>query len=265
MKRPSLRLLTRGRSSLGTLFSLFLCLCSARIAFAGPPFVTDDPEPVEYQHWEIYLASLPTHDQGGWSGTLPHLEINYGVVPDLQLHLIAPVAFSAPKGGSTHFGYGDTELGVKYRFLKETDCLPQIGIFPLVELPSGDHARGLGSGNTDVFLPIWIQKKFGKWTTYGGGGYWINLGQDNRNWWFAGWLLQRQMTEHLTLGTEIFHDTAQQWNGSSDTIVNGGGIWDLSDRYHILFSAGHTFQGPSSYIGSVAIQITFGPESPKEK
>jgi hypothetical protein len=24
---------------------------------AGPPFVTDDPVPVDYQHWEVYLAS----------------------------------------------------------------------------------------------------------------------------------------------------------------------------------------------------------------
>jgi len=26
--------------------------------FAGPPYITDDPEPVEYQHWEVYLASI---------------------------------------------------------------------------------------------------------------------------------------------------------------------------------------------------------------
>jgi hypothetical protein len=24
---------------------------------AGPPFLTDDPEPVEYRHWEVYVAS----------------------------------------------------------------------------------------------------------------------------------------------------------------------------------------------------------------
>ena len=28
------------------------------VAWAGPPFVTDDPEPVEYRHWEIYLVLL---------------------------------------------------------------------------------------------------------------------------------------------------------------------------------------------------------------
>lgn len=29
-----------------------------RRAWAGPPFFTDDPEPVEYMHWEVYLAEL---------------------------------------------------------------------------------------------------------------------------------------------------------------------------------------------------------------
>jgi hypothetical protein len=140
------------------------------IAQAGPPFVTDDPEPVEHKHWEIYLASQLAHDSSGWSGTSPHVEINYGAIPNLQLHLIAPVAFNAPAAGSRQFGYGDTELGIKYRFLQETARLPMAGVFPLVELPTGDAARGLGAGHPQVFLPLWLQKSSGPWTTYGGGG-----------------------------------------------------------------------------------------------
>jgi len=62
----------------------------ATAALAGPPFVTDDPEPVELHHWEIYLATQQYHNADGWSGTSPHLEINYGVLPDVQLHIIAP-------------------------------------------------------------------------------------------------------------------------------------------------------------------------------
>jgi hypothetical protein len=32
----------------------FLLLSSS--ALAGPPFVTDDPEPVDYLHWELYTV-----------------------------------------------------------------------------------------------------------------------------------------------------------------------------------------------------------------
>jgi hypothetical protein len=251
-------------AGLRKLLFLFAVFVAALRANAGPPFVTDDPEPVEYQHWEFYLASQVFHDSGGWTGTSPHVEINYGVVPNLQLHLIAPVAFSAPSRSGTQVGYGDTELGMKYRFVQETDSLPQIGAFPLVEVPSGNASRGLGTGRTDVFIPIWLQKKYGKWLTYGGSGYWINPGPDNRNWWFAGWLLQRQVTAKLAVGAEIFHETAQVRDGSSNTDINVGGTWDLNENEHILFSAGHSVQGPGKFVAYVAFQITFGPEKPKE-
>ncbi len=235
---------------------------AVHLAWAGPPYTTDDPEPVEYQHWEVYLASQLAHDADGWSGTSPHLELNYGAAPNLQLHLIAPIAFVAPSHGSTQVGYGDTELGAKYRFVEETESLPQIGTFPLLELPTGDDKRGLGSGHVQVFLPLWLQKSFGPWTTYGGGGYWINPGTGNRNWWFVGGQLQRQMSPTLTVGAEIFHRTPREEGGESDTRFNIGAVYNFSEISHLLLSAGHTIQGPSGYQAYVAFLLTFGPGKP---
>jgi hypothetical protein len=238
-------------------------LTAIAVARGGPPFVTDDPEPVEYQHWEVYLASQYQHEPDGAGGTLPHVEVNYGVMPNLQLHLIAPDAFDAPSGAARHFGYGDTELGAKYRFLEEAGNQPQVGVFPLVELPTGDSTRGLGSGHTQVFLPVWLQKSFGPWTTYGGTGYWINPGAGNRNWWFTGWLVQRQVVPSLAVGAEIFHETAQSEGGESDTKMNFGLTWDLSDAYHVLASVGPTLQGPRGYQAYLGFQWTFGPANDK--
>ena len=227
------------------------------IAHAGPPFATDDPEPVEFQHWEVYIGSQYEHSSDGAGGTLPHLEVNYGVTPNLQLHLIAPVAFDAPAGGPRHIGYGDTEVGAKYRFLEEANGLPEVAVFPLVEVPTGASSRGLGSGHTQVFLPVWLQKKFGSWTTYGGAGYWINPGAGNRNWWFTGWLLQKQVLSNLAVGAEVFHETAQSVDGASDTKANIGIVWDLDETRHVLASAGPTIQGPSGYQAYLALQFTF--------
>jgi hypothetical protein len=238
-------------------------LALAAAAHAGPPFITDDPEPVDFKHWEVYLATQQIHNADGWSGTAPHLEINYGVVPEVQLHLIAPFSYNTPAGGRTTYGYGDTELGFKWRFIKETDNRPQIGIFPLVELPTGDSSRGLGNGKAQFFLPIWLQKKFGDWSTYGGGGYWFNPGDGNRNWWYAGWQVQRKITEPLALGAEIQYRTADTVGGHSSVALNGGGIWDLNKKTHILFSAGHTIAGRSEFQGYLALQFTFGPEEEK--
>jgi hypothetical protein len=236
-------------------------LLLSRPALAGPPYVTDDPEPVEFQHWEVNLASLPIHTTAGLSGQLFSADINYGAAPNLQLHVMPVLDFSAPSHGSALAGYADTELGVKYRFVQETATMPQISVYPLLEVPTGNARRGFGTGHLDALLPpIWMQKSFGKWTMYGGGGYWINPGAGNQNWEYAGALLQRQVFKTLSLGVEVFHETAQTRAGSSTTTINAGGTWDLSDHYHLLFSGGHSLQGPNAIIGYLGLQLTFGPE-----
>jgi hypothetical protein len=167
-----------------------------------------------------------------------------------------------PSQESRQLGYGDTELGIKCRFLQETARLPQVGVFPLIELPTGDAPRDLGSGHTQAFFQLWLQKSSGPWTTYGGGGYWVNPGAGNRNWWFVGWLVQRQLSSRLTLGAEIFHETANEVGRTSDTKFNVGTIFDFSPTYHLLLSAGHTIQGPSGFQAYIAFQATFGPGEP---
>ena len=226
---------------------------------AGPPYATDDPEPVEYQHWEIYLGSLLSRDAGEWSGTAPHVEVNYGAVPDLQLHIIMPLSFVRSTAGTMTYGYGDTELGAKFRFIHETTTCPQVGTFPFLEIPTGDAERGLGSDHVRAFFPLWLQKSFGPWTTYGGGGYWINPGAGKHDWGFLGWQVQRRFLPNASVGAEAFHTTVQEQGGEPETRFNVGLIIDLSGLHHLLFSAGRGLQGPNQFQGYVAYQLTLGP------
>ena len=234
-------------------------------ALAGPPFFTDDPEPVEPGHGELYLATQDVWARDLWSGTLPHVEFNYGPIEDVQLHVIAPLTYDQPDDTHTmQYGYGDTELGVKWRPIHEDELFqgcPQIGVFPLVELPSGDRSRGLGNGAIQVFLPIWLQKSWGDeklpWTTYGGGGYWFSKGTGNQDYVFLGWELQKQITEKLTLGGELFTATPDTVAGKQRTGFNLGGIYDFTEHYHLLFSAGRDFQGPNLLTFYLAFQFTF--------
>src|ERR1039458_6771297 len=177
------------------IISLAVCLnlmLATRIV-AGPPFLTDDPEPVDYRHWEAYLFAL-----GGYSIEGPAVEVNYGVLPDTQLHLIVPMTTVSGDGRPTATGLGDTEFGIKYRFVHETNNWPQIGVFPFAELPTGDASRGLGNGRTWFQLPLWLQKSFGPWTTYGGGGEVLNSAPGERNHPYGGWLIQRDFGKNLT-------------------------------------------------------------------
>src|SRR6202034_2691133 len=85
--------------------------------FAGPPFITDDPEPVDLGHWEVYAFSAGAVGRRDASGVGPSIEVNYGAAPNLQLHFIGNVAYDDPAGGPAVMGLGDTEFGVKYRFI----------------------------------------------------------------------------------------------------------------------------------------------------
>jgi hypothetical protein len=232
--------LTRPGRPVLLIVAIALACFASTAAHAGPPFFTDDPEPVDLGHWEVYAFSDGAFERGSATGVGPSVEVNYGAAPNLQLHVVGNLAYDAPAGQPRQYGIGDTELGVKFRFINpgKDDWYPEIAIFPLVELPTGNAKRGLGAGYVQAFLPIWLQKDFGDWTTYGGGGYWINPGPGNRSYWFAGWLVQRQVTKKLAVGAEVFHQTSSMVGRDGSTGFNVGGQYDFSDHYHLLFSMG---------------------------
>lgn len=224
---------------------------------AGPPFFTDDPEPIDLGHWELYLATMQARDASGLSGTLPHVEANYGFAPNFMAHLIIGASFDSPRGGRFRYGFGDMELGVKFRFVEESDGRPMVGTFPHVEVPTGSHADGLGSGQLQAFLPIWAQKSWGPWTTYGGGGLWINPGPGNKNYGWFGWEVQRDLSQALTLGAELFTNTPTTVGGPSATGFNFGAIANISDHVSGLFSIGRDVHGPGTFFIYVALYSTF--------
>jgi hypothetical protein len=243
---------------------VFCCVVLAPgIASAGPPFRTDDPEPVEFGHYEFYTFYTGTHVSGDTSGARPGFELNYGLIPNGQFHIVAPLAFDSPAGGPSQFGIGDTELGFKYRFVQEEEkgWRPQIGVFPFLEIPSGDQNNGLGAGHWRGYLPLWVQKSFGDWTTYGGGGYWINHGGDtlDKDFWYFGWLLQRKVTDKLAIGAEVFHQTATTIGGRDSSGFNVGAIYDFDEHNHLLLSFGRGFQNvadTNKFSWYIAYQIT---------
>jgi hypothetical protein len=222
---------------------LFAAIITPQIAIAGAPYLTDDPDPTDYKHWEIYISSQATHSQGVTSGTTPALEVNYGAFPEVQLHVLGALAFDK-EGGGTNSGFGDIELGAKYRFLNEDANALGIraAVYPQLNLPAGDSDKGLGAGHSRIYAPLWLEKNFGDWTTYGGGGYWRNRGTSDQDYWFLGWCVQRKITAKLTLGSELFFQTASEENSTNTTGFNLGGIFDFTENHHLLLSAGRGLQ-----------------------
>jgi hypothetical protein len=212
-------------------------LLGADPALAGPPFATDDPEPTDTGHWEDYLFSQAVRADHMTSGTALGLEVNYGAAPDLQTSITIPLNDAPDNNDRTQYGPGPVILGVKYRFIEEDDdgWRPQVSFYPSINVPLDIHE---GTTKTQEYFPIWAQKSFGAWTTFGGGGYWINPGTDDRDYWFAGWALLRRVLPDLQLGAEIFHQTPNRTGQQSQTSYNGAFLFDLNDNWHIAGSAG---------------------------
>ena len=233
-----------------------------RTAFAGPPFRTDDPEPVEARHWEINLFSIGTFNQVVHTGALPGIDANYGLAPELQVHSTAFLGYNTNAGEPTSIGIGDLELGAKYRFLDpgEGGWWPQLGIYPLVEVPTGNAKLGLGTGHTQLFVPIWLQKDIGPWTIYGGGGYFLNPGAGNRNYWFSGIVVERKIDDRLTIGVELFRQTSNQRGTPNSAGYNIGGSYSLSERLRLLMAVGGGLQNSATtnqFSYYAGLQVTF--------
>ncbi len=224
-------------------------------ALAGPPFLTDDPEPTDTGHWEIYAPYVEADGKGAVLAGATGAELNYGAAPSLQLTVGLPFAFTHDRTGWTH-GAGDLELSAKYRFYHDEAAGFSIAVFPGITLPTAGN--GLGAGKATAFLPIWAQKDMGGWSVFGGGGYTINAGDGSRDYWSGGAALTRTVARRLLLGLEADLQGADAIDGHAATSLGAGIIYQLKAPFRLLASGGPTFEddgGTASFHVFVALGI----------
>ncbi|MFL6696362.1 MAG: transporter [Vitreoscilla sp.] len=223
---PALRMLTALAAAM-----------ASETATAGPPFLTDDPEPVDRHHAEVNLIAQQTRAAGGRVGAGSG-EINVGCATETQCHVAVPIAYDHATGGSSHFGLGDVELGVKYRFLNRADEGWSAAIYPTLDLPTGSAARGLGNGRPQLLLPLWVQRSSGPWSWDAGVARLLNRASGGRDSWFVGLLAQRSFGDEFSLGAEVFRRTAVADAEPSATGFNFGAIVNVAPHQNVLLSAG---------------------------
>ncbi len=262
------------RTHLHVALLLLIVLASTRLgAQAGPPFQTDDPTPVDLGHYEFYVFASVDGTPVEVDPTGPAFEFNWGALPNLQLHAILPFGASipmnhpvyAPDGqGPSNIGLTDMEFGAKYGFLKQTSRRPQVGIFPMLEVPTGDETRGLGQGRVWCKLPIWIEKEFGPWSLVGGAGYSVDKQVGYRSYLYGGYLVKRQFGKKVELSAEVFSHAgegqAAPQRGAS-TLLDAGGYYHFrSPGLQLLFAYGHSIVGQSENYGYLGLYKTWGKD-----
>lgn len=241
---------------LGPFFLLLtLLLLTPAEARAQMPFYTDDADTTE--KGQIHFEFFNEHDLLQKSAypakrqNTNNFTVNYGLTDRVELGVNLPVltivnARTVPRGSVA--GVGDTQFGVKYRFLDEHEGsrLPTLAVVFYVEAPTGDSARQLGSGLTDYWLYGVAQKSLTKRTKGRLNGGVLFSGDNStgligvsatRGQVFTGnGSLVRDFGPKLKLGAELFGAVTNDFRLSRGQLTaQVGGSYDLSEKLTLTF------------------------------
>ena len=207
-------------------------------AWAGPPYLTDDPVPTDKAHWEVYVFTAGEGRRSVLDGD-GGLDLNYGPVDGVQLTATLPLSVSHDPLEGWRSGTGDVELGVKYRFFHDAKHGLSAAIFPRAILPTASHSPG---GKTRLLLPLWVGKDFAGGTSlFGGGGYLINPGAGNRNYWQAAAALTHDLDKNVSVGAEVTRQGPDMVGGTAQTRAGIGSIIHIAGPASLLMSGGPTW------------------------
>lgn len=201
---------------------------------AGPPFQTDDPEPTDTGRWEIYdfAAAAPGP---GLTPVQAGFDINYGAAKDVQATLVLPADAAVGPGGAV--GAGDVQVALKWRVSHQAPgaWTPDLSVFPRVYLPTA--TRRLESDRPRLSIPVWGEKDFGPWSVFGGGAYQLNPGPGNRDNWFSGLAVSRDLGERAFVGAEIVRQTPDAAERDGYVAAGLGAGWRLGHHLSLIGSA----------------------------
>jgi hypothetical protein len=88
--------------------------------------------------------------------------LRFGLTPNLDFHWSSSDFVHLMDAQGDRTGFGETWLGLRYRFLKQGKRRPSLGVFYAVKDPTGNVALGIGSGKVDHSLSFLASKDLGK-------------------------------------------------------------------------------------------------------
>jgi hypothetical protein len=262
---------------LAQILLIVIAAVACRRAFAGsPPLITDDPETPGYHGWEINTTGSFGHAGGQVSMQNPLFDINYGLTSDRDQVKVefAWVSLDSEGHQEAEWGISDLLVGYKYRFLNEEDTCSgwMASFYPQVSCPIGDADRGLGSGNTQLFIPFEFQKNFEKTKSWINPeiGYNIVLDKDDQNSWKFGLAYGKEETDKLELEGEVGTFIFDGHRGEPDNpFFNFGFEYRCSKHVVFLGSAGRSFRssrdGTPDFFCLLGFQFLLGKAAEEGK
>jgi hypothetical protein len=98
-----------------------------------------------------------------WPGVGAHRDdlaggLRLGLMNNLDFHWASAAFLHIMDANGDRTGFGDTWLGLKYRFLSQTKKRPSLGVFYQVKTSSASEIKGLGTGQIDHSISVLVSK-----------------------------------------------------------------------------------------------------------
>ena len=242
----------------GVLIALALAPWGELRAQAGTPFLTNDPGTPGDGNWEINLGAMQLSEHQSSNTQLPQLDANLGVGERLQLTYEVPYVFASASGEPAHSGWGNSVLGLKWRFFDQGDQGWQLATFPQLTLArsSSSVQNGLASEGPRLFLPLEVSKQVGPLVVDLEGGYFFaRNGPEER---ILGLVVGGPVAARLELDAELYSDRVMG-SPPGDTTLDVGVRYRLHPAFILLAMAGRSINGNSDghaqFLGYLGVQI----------
>ncbi|HUA14144.1 MAG TPA: transporter [Verrucomicrobiae bacterium] len=193
--------------------------------------------------------------------------LRLGLTPNLDLHWASGDYLSFDGMPGSESGFGDTWLGLKYRYLTQTRARPSLGIFYTAKIPTASAAYGLGSGRFDHSLALLVSKDIHPFHfdfnvipqlvgRPAAAGYDHNVGLALANW--------LPLTRRFSLVAEPYGYTALNAGTPAFSSLMLGGTYQLNPRVVLDtgVDAGMTHGAPQKrvYVGATcALANVYAP------
>ncbi len=224
--------------------SLIAVVCSAGTALAAMPLITDDTGTqgtgkfqleMGYEHQQLegsgvsqQLNSLTTTLTGGASDKVD------------VVATIPAVSITSKQAGekTSASGPGDISLEVKWRFYESGGL--SFALKPGVSFPSGDHEKGLGTGQFSPSMMFIATKEFGPLIFLANVGYTRNQNDLDQNFdiWHASIATAYKVTDRVYLaanaGADGSHD---RQTDTPEPFVIGGIVFSVVENFDIDIGA----------------------------
>jgi hypothetical protein len=144
-----------------------LALGAFSSAWAGPPYLVDDPGTLDYRRLFLYVAEIGALSQGTYTHSAPNFVLGYGVRPNLEISLgISGYTSNTPSIALDN--YQNPAIAIKWRFREEERGWPALALAYQATLITQDQGFGRNYGVHNLYLT-------GSWTL-GKGLLWGNAG-----------------------------------------------------------------------------------------